>query len=443
MLVEFSVTNFLSFKKRTTLSLVAVRRDRRMPGAVTWQEDSGYAVDLLHSIAVFGANASGKSNIIESLLFMSWFVTESLNRKVGKPIPVRPFKFCSECKEEPSAFEAVFYLDNNRYEYGFALDQERVRHEWLHSYPESRRRILFERDATRKEQYYFGGHWKGQGKSLLRQATRPDVLFLSLAANFNNELALSLLRWFDDGIQRVSSSPTSGSEMPFTLFELLNENPETQALALRFLKAADLGISDFQISTRPMKEQEAKAMDAVRILFDSEEVPDTGDMMISEVSTTHQAVNKKGESIEERFRWSEESDGTHKIFSLAGPLIHVLRHGCILLADELDTRLHPLLTRELIRLFRDKRINRNQAQLIFTAHDTSLLSQSILRRDQVWLTHKAKEGATDLYSLWDYKTPRTVENIRKGYLSGRYGAVPLLGSFSPGQNEETQEEIAQ
>ena len=429
MIIEFSVENYLSFKEKSTLSMVA-SSDKKLPTNV-FENPKGENVDLLKSSVIYGANASGKSNFIEALTYFVWFMrTSSTGGRKGKLTGLTPFKLEKSCRSKPSNFELIFLLDGVRYIYGFSADNSKIHTENLFFYPKGQKSLLFERVRTsKKSKYKFGtSYWKGSGKSLINQV-RENALFLSVAAQFNNPIATKIIDWFDLNLREVNVSSSTSAERMYTSRHS-TKNSAFKNEILLFLKQADFGIVDFNISLVPLKDK-----------FSSDEMSETfkgfpeifrnqiEDAEIDEITTLHKGIEG---SVSLDF--SEESDGTMKFYALAGPINYSLKNGSILLADELGMRLHPLLSRWIIELFHSTKTNPKGAQLIFTTHDTSLLDQSLFRRDQVWFTEKNEEGSSELYSLWDFKKenskkPRNEENINKGYLAGRYGGIPIIDGY--------------
>ena len=432
MLVEFSVENFLSFRERVTLSMVAANGDRSLTDN-TIETAPGAKFRLLRSVALYGANASGKSNLYHAIDFMNWFVGKSATTGAGGgKTGVIPFKLDGRNRSKPSTFEVVFILDGVRYVYGFSVDAERVHEEWLSSYPHGQQRVLFHRSPsqdTDQSDYYFGPNWGGRKKHLT-ELTRPNALMLSVAAQFNHETAQSVVRWFSESIRTVSCFPVGRAEQHFTS-KTACDDPRSQAEILWYWQKADPSIKDFTVKKTPVEDsQELSSLPEMARKELSTQLPEGA--MALDVHTTREAIDADGNRTEESFDFSEESDGTQKLFALAGPWRYVLENGCVTVVDELDARLHPALTRWLIQLFHNPKTNPRGAQLIFTTHNAELLDhrsqeQALLRRDQVWLVEKDAHGGTALYSLWDFKKPpRRDENIRLGYLAGRYGAVPFI-----------------
>ncbi|MDY6851405.1 MAG: ATP-binding protein, partial [Thermodesulfobacteriota bacterium] len=409
MLVEFSVENFLSFKDMATLSLEA-SADKESPQNVI-ESAQGTDLRLLTGAAIYGPNASGKSNFFKAIKFMRSGVITSAQEGIKEYPTIRffPFKLDQTYREKPSTFEIVFLMEGVRYLYGFSVDSQRVHEEWLYSYPHNRKRLLFERRAGRADSsdpakaYKFGGHWTGESKRLAGM-TRPDSLFISIAAQFNHPQATMVVDWFSKKLHYASPSPTGGPEDIFTI-KMCRDEADLKQAVLRLLKNADLHIADFDIHSQSLKK-----------VLDSEDVPlehreeiiknleADPEKPVLRVTTIHQGIDKDGKQVLIPLSLGEESDGTQKYFALAGPLIHVLSKGCCLLADELDLHLHPILARAIVALFHNPKVNTKGAQLVFATHNTDLIEQKgLLRRDQIWLTEKKESGATDLYSAWDFK----------------------------------------
>ncbi|MBW2704409.1 MAG: AAA family ATPase, partial [Deltaproteobacteria bacterium] len=424
MLVDFKVSNFKSFKDPAILSMEA-SKDKSLPENVL-ESPSEKESGILSSGVIYGPNASGKSSLIEAIMFMKQFVlTSERNRSDDSPIQVKPFRLDLETQNQPSIFEVTFIKDDASYVYGFSVNSRRVLEEWLYSYPVGRRRILFERNLSPDEGYKFGDSWKGEAKKI-SELTRPDALFISVANQFNQPIASLVFDWFANHLKFANASPSGSSEQQFTL-AISQQEDSIRRRVTKLLQKADFLIDDFSVLKVPAHERMKKEgipkeiRKKILSMFDS-----NSKSFMLEGKTIHKANEPNGTPIKISFDMNEESEGTQKFFSLAGPLLDILDNGLTLVADELGMRLHPLLTRSIIGMFHNKEINRNGAQLLFTSHDPSLLGDSSLfRRDQIWLTEKESTGATSLSSLWDFK-PRKGENLMRGYLAGRYGAVPYV-----------------
>jgi len=452
MLIEFSVENFLSFRERATLSMVAAKDDSLPENVIQLPNESD--VNLLKSAAIYGANASGKSNLIDAIRFMSGFVRSSSEYNGNLPARIIPFKLDAAMVSKPSTFEIVFFWKGERYVYGFSMDANCVYHEWLFNYEKRKGRMLFERVQKSKEskpQFKFSIHWKGEKKRLAKRV-RPQALFLSVAAQFNNEIADNIMSWFHEGPTFISWNPAKEIDF-FETCRIIQKEDQKKKAAVAFLNQADFGVTDFFIErvsgrsssddarlpgeynviAKDIKEATKSLNKALnKLLKVSRKHREAWEASLSKVITIHRGRNNSNHIITIPFEFTEESDGTQKVFSLSGIWLDALKNGATVVADELDVRLHPLLTKWLIQTFHNEKINRNGAQLIFTTHDASLLDKALLRRDQVWFTEKNIDGASSLYSLWDFKEgrPRKEENMQKGYLAGRYGAIPILEDWA-------------
>lgn len=431
MLIEFSVENYLSFKDRATLSMVAATREEATRRNVVVNAQ-GSGQDLLRSVGVYGPNAAGKSNLLEAIWYMRWFVGNSAQKLSRESVTrVVPFKLDQRCASSPSSFEVVFLVEGVRYRYGFSVTSERVHEEWLSYYPLVRERVLFRRDWSAKgkeKEYDFGPSWSGATKRIA-DLTRPNALYLSVAAQLNHPLVQPVYDWFQEHLRGVSLYPQEGSELSFTERRAL-KSPKAKRSYLAFLQQADLGIESFDVQKKSFQETDFfSALPEQLREKSSSKTPN--DAEFYEVSTTHRGVDKSGRRLDVSLRLDEESDGTQKLFAMAGPWEYVLANGCVMVVDELDGHLHPLLTKWLVSSIHSKKTNAKNAQLIFATHDINLLQEARLRRDQIWFVEKGSDGGSELYSLWDFKkrggkAARKEENIRMGYLRGRYGAIPIL-----------------
>jgi hypothetical protein len=442
MLVEFRFENYRSIREEQALTMEAGRvgaLDDLRPRTV-----DGHAQPLLPVAALYGANASGKSNVLSALGFMRDAVLDSHSSWPPQGgVPREAFAW-GGWAEASSMFETTYIVEGVRHQYGFLVDQTRVLEEWLFAWPKGRRQSWLERD---KDRFSFGERLRGENR-VVEQVTRPNALFLSTAAQHQHEQLLPVYDWFRrlqtirvEGYKQryadampaaaaaavlaaAAAASASSTESMVRLFDLIpapvSERGEASlsASALgaadagmlrRLMKAADVGISDFRIDE--IRSGGKGVNKDLRRIFVRHDVGDDDAWL----------------SLE------QESAGTKALFRLAPPLIKALTRGSLIVIDELEASLHPLVATELVRLFNDPAANPRNAQLLFTTHDTSLLGTTrgkpLLRRDQIWLTEKGSGGATSLYPLTDYK-PRKAENLERGYLQGRYGAVPFLGELS-------------
>lgn len=439
MLVEFSVANFKSIKDRQTLSLVASGRQEEadvQPFSVPGSTKSG--LKLLPSAALYGPNAAGKSNFLLALRAMREFVINAdKQRSEESPLPAQPFNLDSSTRNAPTEFEVIFFIHGTRYEYAFSTTEERIVKEELSAYPQNRAQRWFARRwDTQKQDYdwHLGPSLAG-AKNLWKKSTRDDSLFLSTAAQLNSHQLKLVYQWFSH--YTVSVIGTQGWGFGSMFSAALCEKTDRKEAILKFLKMADLGIDDIQVTKMPfdllppkatkemMEGNVGKAINqtlevvnrlAKKIKYDS-----------FEIRTLHQ--DNRGESV--AFDLEDESNGTQKLFSFAGPWIDILHYGRILFIDELHSSLHPKLVEFLTRQFNDRKTNPNNAQLIFTTHETAILSQQFMRRDQVWFCEKeSSEQKTQIYPLTDFHPRKGRENLEVAYLSGRYGAVPHVPAMA-------------
>ncbi|PWH13343.1 MAG: abortive infection protein [Anaerolineae bacterium] len=423
MLIEFSVGNYRSFHKPVVLSLLATRLrslDKEIDSRNVFRVGK---IKLLRSAAIYGANASGKSNLIQAILFMRRFVLGSSTKlQAGEPTGVQRFLLNTQAQHQPAYFQIIFFLDEVRYRYGFELDEQCVRSEWLYQ-TKQRETRLFVRETDRFEvttSFRKSTH-------LLEKYVRSNALFLSVLAQFNHPLAIELVDWFRNRLRGISGI-MDDTYAGFTLQQF--ETDETVALRIRnLIRFADLGILDLGVRTLSLDDLEDSNPLRKIILKIKNGEPSTSEVSIKSVETIHQRFDGKIPAGQVKFDLSEhESEGTKKFFYLLGPILDSLDKGNVLVVDEFEARLHPVLSREMIRLFNSPTTNPKNAQLIFTTHDASLLGEGMLRRDQIWFTEKNRYGETELYSLAEMKE-RNDASFEKNYIHGRYGAIPLIGGM--------------
>jgi uncharacterized protein len=414
MLVEFRIKNFRSLRDEQVLSLVASTEKTLLD---THALDTGLkaAPHLLKSAVVYGANASGKSNLIKALQFMRGVVLESANLQPGQTFGrLQPFRLDAASGSLPTEFEVTFILNGVRYQYGFAMNAQRIISEQLLVYKAFKPQRWFERhfDAeSGKDVYEFGSSLKG-AKNLWEGATRPNALFLSVAVQLNSEALRPVFDWFANRLVIFNEqSPLS----PQFSMQMLKQEAQRKAIC-EFLRAADISIADIEVATK-------QAM-VHTINFDlttGKREETASEQTVDEVKFHH--ITEHGNAV---FDLMDESSGTRNLLLLTGPILDILNKGLTLLVDELDTSLHTLLVQALVRLFHRPEVNTGGAQLIFTTHDTSLLdAYGLFRRDQIWFVEKRSDQSSSLYPLLDF-SPRKNEALERGYLQGRYGALPYL-----------------
>lgn len=398
MLIQFSVGNFLSFKEQSTLSLVAsALKDIQILSEDVIFNIGETDLALLKSATIYGANASGKSNFIKALDFFKWYViNSSKDIQAGERVNVESFRLSSSTVEEPSYFEAIFCNAEYQYRYGFETDENMVHSEWL--YQKANKKRAKEVELFYRDEDCFNIHSKFIiGKELInKQMVRTNALLLSVAAQFNDAVAVEIVKWLND----TTIISGSNEKNIWDLAAIRLDDLKMKQRIVDFSRYADLGIENI--------EKVNNAIISMHTQYDDEG---------NEVKLINFPFKKN------------ESEGTIKYFSLAYPIIDALDNGKRLIIDEFDSKMHPLLTCRIIALFNSKETNPKNAQLIFTTHDTNLLSASIFRRDQIWFTQKDRFGATELYSLAEYKV-RNDASFEKDYLSGKYGAIPIMGDLT-------------
>jgi len=421
MLIEFSVSNYRSIRDSQTLSLVA-GTGTELEEQNAFDPPVSSAPKLLRSAAIFGPNAGGKSNIIRAMHFMRQFVISSSSRgQEGGKIPTSPFLLDKKSSNQPSSFEMIFIENGVRYQYGIEVTQTRVEREWLLAYPEGRAQRWFERtfvSSTNDYEWYFGSFFKGQ-KEVLKKATRTNALFLSTGVQLNNEQLRNVFTWFDSRLVVFDTNERIPEEFAGYTLHRCEKEKDRQKI-VRFLQAADLGIDGLKIEKGVFAPDDFphEMPEKIKKRFLGKE--------FSQPVFSHKHIDSLDISD---FDFKDESDGTQSIFALAGPWIDTLETGKVLIVDELDTSLHPMLMRFLIKMLHSNESNPSNAQLVFTTHDATLMASQHFRRDQIWLVEKDKNRSTTLYPLSDF-SPRKGEAIEKGYLRGRYGALPFTEWFA-------------
>lgn len=417
MLVQFSVKNWRSIKDEQTLSFVMAKGDELID-ANTFDTNAPGTDGLLRSLAIYGPNAAGKSNLVMAIRAMRQTVLNSASKwKPGDTIPVEPFLLDHDTEKEPSEFEAIFIVEGVRYQYGFSATTERIIEEWLYAYPLGRAQRWFSRywnSSTNTYTWELGGFLSGK-KQLWTDSTRENGLFLSTAVQLNSQQLKPIYDWFR---KTLHVAGTYGWDPDFTVS--LCGKPTEKKKILAFLQAADLDIDDLVVESKKFT-SELLPEDMPQNLKQSL-LEEMKDKEIFEIKTIH--LSAQGQRIS--FDIEDESDGTQKLFRLAGPWLDALQDGCVLFIDELNNSLHPKMVEFLVKLFHNNQTNPKNAQLVFSTHETSVLNQELFRRDQIWFCEKNKSQATQCYPLTDFSPRKGRENLEAGYLSGRYGALPYL-----------------
>lgn len=397
MLLEFRVENYRCFAEEAVLRLTAAA-DRSHPENV--RAVPGVAgLKALKTAFVYGPNGSGKSTLIRAMETMRDFVRDSATRfSVDEPLPVDPFRLDPVLRKRPSSFEMTFVHEKVRYQYGFSAKKEKIVEEWLYAFPRGRRQTWFERKPGAKG-WYFGPSLEGE-KEQIRRLTRPNALYLSTAAHLSHPQLTRVYSWFSSiRIPGPKAWRRNSGALLRSVERLVGVQPEAKQHIIRLLRAADVGIEDFEIERIPRLPNERPQF---------------------RVRTLHRA---KGEPQWFDLR-EDESLGTQELFYISLPWLFAMSSGVPLLVDEALSALHPSLVQFLVQTF----LASKSGQLVMATHETSLLDSKLVRRDQVYFVEKDADGGSHLYSLLEFK-PRKDEAFARGYLSGRYGAVPFLGSF--------------
>lgn len=435
MLVDFSLKNFLSFKDEVSFSMIAAKtvKEHETPDGdetcnVIKVPDS--EAKLLKVAAIYGANGSGKSNLLSAMAFFRQMVLDSVrNDSLLRRANELAYQFSIESREEPSSFEMIFIIDGKRYRYGFEIFETAIVSEWLFVKPlaSSRESYCFKREKgniTVNSKTY-----KGAGGVFSK--TRNNALFISACAEFNVEVAMTVREWFRKRFNILSG--IDDDTLHFTADQYLH-NSEMRERILEFIKIIDLGINNISVKESNVdKLPESLNLFVGAIAKDPDiKKPEISDIRKLEILSEHKRYDhgKLKDTLVTPF--SIESLGTKKIFALLGPWFDTILNGGTLIIDEFGASLHTKLSVELIKIFQSS-LNK-RAQLIITTHDTNLLRGELLRRDQIWFTEKNEYGVSDLYSLVEYKinqanSVRNDATFNKDYLLGKYGAIPYFGNI--------------
>lgn len=402
MLLEFSCSNHKSIKDKIVFSTIASTDDTL---ETTVNRFGKYRI--LRSAVIYGPNGSGKSNFLSAIEFMKSLVCMSINHQPGQGIFQSRHKLCEP--NEPSKYSIQFIKDNVRYAYGFSIMNNLVDEEYLYYFPKGKQVKIFERQGLSIK---LGDRYKS-GFDLSFSALKDNRLFLSCAANYTNikEIEAAFL-FFSDDI--VIYNPTINNWTEYSI-QLMQDNDDVKQIFLQFLQ--ELGTGIINISAKLEK-----------VMIKPSDLPADMPEPIKNILTTQEGSRIDTKIIYEQFStdlMTEESAGIKKLFEIICPIIDIIKSGKILICDEFEKGLHEKIVHYIIETFQNAK-KEQLAQLIFTTHDTSLLDQDIFRRDQIWFTELDENRATDLYSLVEVKNVRKAENLEKGYVSGKYGAIPML-----------------
>ena len=414
MLLEFSVKNFLSIKDEVILSLYA---SDEIKGHEEYNLIPVGGRHILKTAVIYGANASGKSNLIKAMGFMRGIIVNSLKLNPDEPI-VPPqnypsFQLDIKTAEAPIEMEVTFLYDDVYYRYGFVLDANRIHREWLYHAPKESETRLYERILNKKP--YISKIFN----SKILNDLPDNTLWLAALAKYTDSPARRVMEWVLNTFNVIAGTDEESYEA-FTYSKI----EEYREDILNFLKVADTGIEDIFLESVTEEDLPNNISKTLRKNLKKLISSETKQLVFQ-----HSIFNDKGKATGKK-SWEliNESAGTQKLFALSGPLIETLRKGEVLVIDELDAKLHPMIMRFILSLFHFKEHNPHDAQLVFATHDTQLLSPRFFRRDQIWFTEKNHYGATDLYSLADFDLDDQAD-FSRDYFQGRYNAVPFIGDL--------------
>jgi uncharacterized protein len=422
MLINFTVENFRSFKQPHTLSMEATSIKELKDSVI-----SRGKYKLLPSAVIYGANSSGKSNLLMAIAIMKGLILNSVKLNPDDKLHFDPFSLIDGKEELPTSFEVEFLIDTTKYRYGYEYVSAKIISEWLYETNEGEREynlFLRSEDDINVSKKRFK---EGVGKE---NSTPANRLFLSLAAQLNGAKSKQIIKWFRHC--NLISGLDSDSYEGYTI-KMFHEKLKGCDSALRFFHKLELGFEDITFNETDFRDDmlPSKIADDIKETLKKKL---SGEKIIS-VKTTHKVYDENGIFVRTQSfnKDSMESEGTKKIIEMSGPIFDTLINGKVLLVDELDAKLHPILTQQIISLFSNLELNLNGAQLIFATHDTNLLNVKTFRRDQIWFTEKDKTEATDLYSLVEFKDAngtkiRNDRSLEKDYINGRYGAIPYIKS---------------
>lgn len=419
MLLRFSVQNYLSVAETNEISLVASSLKGPECKLVAIP---GTDLSALPSAIIYGANASGKTSFLRAFSFFRGAILNSHTQ--GDPeggVRRVPFKLDPAKASEPTSFEAEFVLDGIRFQYGFECNDDVFTSEWLFSYPEGKRRRLFERNGKGVE---FSSHLKGP-KKILVEFMRPNSLFMSTATQNDHDELSKIVVFFRSA--RFSMDDVMAHERLGSSLQEKQVDPRT----IEFLKYIGTGITGFRKKEVEIPEEVRNMSKELSAIFNKhlgDKAKIDGDISDQSFYIALEFAHPGYSGEVYYFGLERESSGTQRLILMLNTVFKALDEGGLVLIDEIDASLHTFAAAHILQLFQNPQINRNGAQLIATTHDTNLLDRSRLRRDQIWFCEKDEFGASHLFALSDIKS-RPTDNFEQGYLEGRYGAMPPAGDF--------------
>lgn len=422
MLVNFRVENFKSFKDLAEFSMEATKL-KNLKSSNTFTVEN---MSLLTSAVIYGANASGKSSVLDAIKSMKAIIKNSVDIEKSKRYRALPFLLNKDTEDKPTIYEIEFVIEQTMYRYGFVIAIDSIiLKEWLFQkklIPRARYTPLFEREG---DNVSISPNFK-EGNKLIEK-TRDNALFLSVVAQFNGEISDGIIKWMN----KLNILSNTRSEMFENYSFSKLDDSEFKDRIVSLIKSADIGIYDISkgnVSFDEMMKKNSSLEELPEFIL--EKIKENG---MSTIKTEHIQYNNDDTFYKMKtFDLSFESDGTQKLLALTAPILDALESGDILIIDELDNSLHTELVEAIIKLFNSDKTNSNNAQLVFTTHDTNLLNQKLFRRDQIWFTQKNVLGQSELYSLVEYGKGKTRDDLvlEKNYLDGKFGAIPHIGSLA-------------
>ncbi len=434
MLISFSVSNYRSIKNKATLSFIPVKAFKELPNNVFKVNSK---INLLRSAVIYGANASGKSNILKAFNDLSAFVTNSTDLKLKQEIELYdPFLLDTTSGRKPTAFEVEF-LDSDKLQYSYLIefDSNSIIKEELLCYPKGQKVNIFTR--IKNKPISFGTYLKGEKKSIEARLL-TNQLFLSKGANENIEKLVPVYNFFMNNQNDFYLFRQYAPERIISnvIAKLINEKgKEFITKMIDIISALDTGILSFEL-----KEQKIPVLQDVNIMLDDLNLSDFLEKELTHnIITKHNVFDNSNKiSSIHNFDITRESSGTRSLFAMVVFILDALETGKLFYIDEFEQNLHPLLARALIDMFHNPKTNKKNAQLLFTTHEISLLDKELFRRDQLWFTEKDEYGKTELYSMGDIEGARNNVPYDKWYLSGRFGATPVVNDIKLMYGNDTQ-----
>lgn len=441
MFIEFTCANYKSIKDEVCFSLEAANMINPHNNNISPDDlkDNIIIVDreirngrgryqLLTSGVLYGANASGKSNLLNAMECMKRILLSSTSRTEGEQLHITPFLLNPETATSPIKFEIVFLLDSKKYYYGFTANNKQVFSEWLYytisTQKKPKKYHLFSRENN---EYVISDKYidKKDKRELSKSSVNTNALYLPFCSTINVKIANEFFAWL-----RKFNIVSGLNEDDYVLFTL--QESKYHPFINSIIKRSDFGINSLKIKSEKKNVSKDVLPEEIRRVFSMNIESESVSQISYEVTTKHNIFDDEGKLLGEAdFDMSKmESDGTQKMFKLSGPIVDTLQNGGVIVIDELDSSMHPFLTAELIKLFNNKETNPNNAQIIITTHDTNLLSFDLFRKDQIWFTEKDEFGSTDLYCLVEFKDLRKDLRFERNYLKGNFGGIPYPDSVT-------------